>query len=97
MDRSSCPRSYATGDRWVGAYYDSTIAPQLIVDRAVLIVAHGNSLRALIKKLDHLTPSQIETLEIGTGEIIAFETSHGAVVARLSGIDPTERPRTFTL
>ena len=81
----------------VSAYYDRVIAPQLIDGRTVLIVAHGNSLRALIRKLAHLTPSQIEDLEIGTGEIIGFVTSHGAVTDRLTDIDPTERSRTFTL
>lgn len=81
----------------VSAYYDGTIAPQLTAGRTVLVVAHGNSLRALVKKLDHLSLSQIETLEIGTGEVIAFETSRGATIARLPDIDPTERPRKFTL
>ncbi|HQS44930.1 MAG TPA: 2,3-bisphosphoglycerate-dependent phosphoglycerate mutase [Xanthobacteraceae bacterium] len=81
----------------VGAYYDRAIAPQLTGGRAVLVVAHGNSLRALLTKLRHLTPLQIEDLEIGTGEIIAFATSRGAITSRLAHIDPTERSRIFTL
>ncbi|WP_108609092.1 2,3-bisphosphoglycerate-dependent phosphoglycerate mutase [Aminobacter sp. MSH1] len=81
----------------VGAYYDSSITPQLVDGRSVLVVAHGNSLRALIKKLEYLTASEIEGLEIGTGEIIAFETCRGAVSKRLPDINPTERSRIFTL
>lgn len=81
----------------VSPYYDRMIAPQLNGGRAVLVVAHGNSLRALVTKLGHLSPSEIEHLEIGTGEIIAFATSRGAITARLDHIDPTERSRIFTL
>lgn len=81
----------------VGPYYDRVIAPQLKRGRTVLVVAHGNSLRTLVTKLGHLTPLQIEDLEIATGEILAFATSRGAITSKLAHIDPTERSRIFTL
>lgn len=48
-------------------YFDKCIVPQLRENKNVLIVAHGNSLRALIMYLDHLTPAEILDRELGTG------------------------------
>lgn len=48
-------------------YYRKTIQPLLKAHKTVLIVAHGNSLRALIKELDHIGDSEIASLEIPTG------------------------------
>ncbi|MGO9171757.1 MAG: 2,3-bisphosphoglycerate-dependent phosphoglycerate mutase [Rhodomicrobium sp.] len=49
-------------------YYEAKILPQLMAGRNVLISAHGNSLRALIMKLDKLSPEEIVKLNLGTGE-----------------------------
>lgn len=48
-------------------YYESKIAPLLKQGEEVLIVAHGNSLRALIMYLEHLSPEEILEREIATG------------------------------
>ena len=55
-----------TQDR-VLPYYQSYIRPCLILGETILVVAHGNSLRALMMYLENLTESQIENTEIITG------------------------------
>ena len=48
-------------------YYLKEILPYLKVNRTVLVVAHGNSLRALMMYLENLNEQQIESIEIATG------------------------------
>ncbi len=48
-------------------YWNETIAPAIRSGRRVLIVAHGNSLRALIKYLDNVSDQDIAGLDIPTG------------------------------
>ena len=48
-------------------YFEQTIKPQLEAGKRVLIAAHGNSLRALVMQLEHLTPDQILKVNIPTG------------------------------
>jgi len=48
-------------------YYRERIEPELRAGKNVLIVAHGNSLRALVMELEQLTPEQIVAVEIPTG------------------------------
>ena len=48
-------------------YWESTIAPDIKAGKKVLIVAHGNSLRALVKYLDHVSEKDIVDLNIPTG------------------------------
>jgi 2,3-bisphosphoglycerate-dependent phosphoglycerate mutase len=48
-------------------YFEDRIAPHLIADETVFIAAHGNSLRALVKQLEHLSDDEIVRLEIPTG------------------------------
>ena len=47
-------------------WYDS-ITPDLAADHTVLVVAHGNSLRALVKHLDGVSDDEITELNIPTG------------------------------
>ncbi len=48
-------------------YWHSTIAPKLTEHKTVLITAHGNSLRALVKHLDNVSDEEIAELNIPTG------------------------------
>lgn len=48
-------------------YYLSQIQPELCGENKILIVAHGNSLRALMMYLEKLSPAEIEGTEIATG------------------------------
>ncbi|RFA24653.1 phosphoglyceromutase [Alkalilimnicola ehrlichii] len=54
-------------------YWDSTIAPTLKKSDTVLIAAHGNSLRALIKHIEGMSDEDITKVEIATGDPLVFE------------------------
>jgi len=54
-------------------YYESAIVPALRGGEAVLIAAHGNSLRALVKHLSGISDDEITGLEIPTGQPIVYE------------------------
>lgn len=53
--------------------WDETIAPDLRAGRNVLVAAHGNSLRALVKMLDGLSDDEITGFNIPTGIPLAYE------------------------
>jgi 2,3-bisphosphoglycerate-dependent phosphoglycerate mutase len=54
-------------------YYDAEIAPALKSGKRVLVAAHGNSLRGIIKYLSGISDEDIVGLEIPTGEPIVYE------------------------
>jgi 2,3-bisphosphoglycerate-dependent phosphoglycerate mutase len=54
-------------------YWDARIAPALKDGQRVLISAHGNSLRALVKHLSGIPDDEITGLEIPTGQPIVYE------------------------
>jgi 2,3-bisphosphoglycerate-dependent phosphoglycerate mutase len=57
-------------------YFKSTILPTLREAKDVLIVAHGNSLRALIMEIEKLSPEEILKRELGTGEATLYDFKH---------------------
>jgi 2,3-bisphosphoglycerate-dependent phosphoglycerate mutase len=57
----------------VAPCWEQCIAPQLRANRQVMIVAHGNSLRALVMMLDQLSASAIVELNIPTGVPLLYE------------------------
>ena len=63
-------------------FYESTIAPALKAGEVVLVAAHGNSLRALVKHLSGISDAEITGLEIPTGQPIVYELD-----ANLAAID----------
>ena len=54
-------------------YWESHILPDLKAGRDVLVVAHGNSLRALVMHLDGLSHAEVLELEIPTGAPLLYE------------------------
>ncbi len=54
-------------------YYEQAIAPVLKSGKIVLVAAHGNSLRALVKHLSGISDEEITGLEIPTGQPIVYE------------------------
>jgi 2,3-bisphosphoglycerate-dependent phosphoglycerate mutase len=54
-------------------YWHETIAPQVRAGNRVIITAHGNSLRALVKYLDHVSDADIVGLNIPTGVPLVYE------------------------
>lgn len=54
-------------------YYALEIEPKLKEGKNILIAAHGNSLRALVKYLENISDTDIANLEIGTGEAYVYQ------------------------
>jgi 2,3-bisphosphoglycerate-dependent phosphoglycerate mutase len=54
-------------------YWHSTLAPMVKSGKRVLIAAHGNSLRALVKYLDNISEAEIPELNIPTGIPLVYE------------------------
>ena len=54
-------------------YWQSTLAPQIRYGQKVLIAAHGNSIRAMVKYLDHISDADIPELNIPTGIPLVYE------------------------
>lgn len=54
-------------------FWNESIAPAIRAGRMVLIAAHGNSLRALIKHLDNVSDDDIVNLNIPTGQPLVYE------------------------
>lgn len=61
-------------------YYQKEILPKLQSGKNIIIAAHGNSLRALIKYLDNISDTDIPNLEMGTGEVYVYEIDSGGKV-----------------
>ncbi len=75
IDPSSLPGCESLRDtvaRFV-PYWEETIAPDVRSGKKVLIVAHGNSLRALVKHLDRMSDEEIVGLNIPTGIPLVYE------------------------
>lgn len=60
-------------------YWNEVIQPQLVAGRRVLVVAHGNSLRALIKHFDGISEEDIVGLNLPTGVPIVYDVSTDGV------------------
>ena len=69
------------------------IGPALLEGRTVLVVAHGNSLRALCLLLDALTEPEVEALNIPTGQPLLYrlEAGQGFVPRGGDYLDPSAR------
>ncbi len=75
LDPDQLPRSESlkcTVERFLPLWHE-TIAPQIRAGKRVLIVAHGNSLRALVKYLDSISDAEIVGLNIPTGIPLVYE------------------------
>ena len=68
-------------------YWQEVILPQLAAGETVIISAHGNSLRALVKHLSDISDEDITGLEIPTGQPIVYDFENDGI----SGIVPGER------
>ena len=64
-------------------YYVANVEPLVKAGKHVLVVAHGNSLRALIKKLDDINDADIANVELATGDIVVYHIdASGRIVSR---------------
>lgn len=64
-------------------YYEQTILEDLKRGNNVIVAAHGNSLRALMKHLEAVDDKSVHELEIGTGEVVMYEIDEaGSMVSK---------------
>lgn len=80
----AAPRTESLRDTVARAapYYEAEIAPALAAGKRVLISAHGNSLRGIIKYLSKISDEDIVSLEIPTGKPIVYELANDLAVKR---------------
>jgi len=76
-------------DRMLPYWYDG-IVPDLAAGRVVLVAAHGNSLRALVKHLDGIADDAIAALNIPTGVPLVYELDEATMLPAEPG-DPLAR------
>lgn len=63
-------------------YFDEVIVPATREHEVVLVSAHGNSLRAIVKELDDLDEEAVTSLEIATGVPLVYEMADGGPVGK---------------
>jgi 2,3-bisphosphoglycerate-dependent phosphoglycerate mutase len=88
MPRTECLKNVV--DRMLPYWYDQ-IVPDLLEGRNVLIAAHGNSLRALVKHLDQLSDEAVVNLNIPTGIPLLYDFQPGSLTPADAGgfyLDP---------
>jgi len=75
VDKKLLPRTECLKDtvERVVPYFEETIKPQIKAGKRVVIAAHGNSLRALVKYLEHISDNDIVSLNIPTGVPLVYE------------------------
>ena len=66
-------------------YFEKHIIPFLQEGKNVLIAAHGNSLRSLMKALDHLSDDEVVHLELATGVPVMYDYEDGRFTKRKNG------------
>src|SRR5215472_13954223 len=69
-------------------YWDDAIVPDLAAGQTVLVVAHGNSLRALVKHLDGIGDAEIAELNIPTGIPLVYDIDSGFRRVSARYLDP---------
>ena len=68
-------------------FFENKIKPNLLSNKNIIIAAHGNSLRALCKKLFNISNQKINELEIPTGNPLVIEFDQNLVVTDVRYLD----------
>ncbi len=76
----------------VAPYYETVILDDIKNGSNTLVVAHGNSLRALVKRVENIPDENISDIEIGTGEVYMYDfDSTGNVLSKeIRAINPNK-------
>ena len=74
--------------------WEETIAPLILSGQKLLIVAHGNTLRALIKHLDHISEADIVDLNVPTGIPLVYELNDSLQPIRKYYLGDTSKAET---
>ena len=87
LPKSECLKDVV--DRMLPYWFDAII-PDLAAHKTVLVTAHGNSLRALVKHLDGISDAKIATLNIPTGIPLLYELNDDFTPRTIGGeyLDP---------
>ncbi len=67
-------------------YFETEILPKVLLGETILVVAHGNSLRALVMQLEGLSPKEIVKKEIATGDPIIYQLNEDGSVKSVTNI-----------
>jgi 2,3-bisphosphoglycerate-dependent phosphoglycerate mutase len=81
--------------RRVGSCWDEKILPALAQGQNVLVVAHGNSIRALLMSIERITEHDIAAVEVPNGTPLLYEARHGGrdfVRRDIGTCAPTDAP-----
>lgn len=84
LDQSLIPKGESlalTTDRVLPLWRD-WLAPLLLQDKNVLVVGHGNSLRALVKYLEDIPPEQVDQIEIPNATPVLYEFAADLQISR---------------
>jgi len=79
LPENDLPRTECLKDtvRRMLPYWHEAIAPAIVAGKRVIVAAHGNSLRALVKHLDNISDEEILELNIPTGVPLVYELDTG--------------------
>ena len=77
-------------------FYENEIKPNLLINKNILISAHGNSLRALCKKLLNISNHKINGLEIPTGNPLVIEFDKELKIINIKYLDQTRKKDIIT-
>jgi 2,3-bisphosphoglycerate-dependent phosphoglycerate mutase len=85
--------SLADTEQRVVPYWQQTIVPRIAAGENVLVVAHGNTLRALLRHLDQLSVETVEKLEVPTGQPLIYEFDEHGHAQRSYYLSPARSAR----
>lgn len=64
-------------------YFESEMLPKLKAGENILMAAHGNSIRALVKYLDKVADENVAQIEMGFGQVLVYEfDENGGIISR---------------
>lgn len=88
LSLDDAPLTESLSDTWnrLQPVWSQSISPALRLGQRVLVVSHGNALRALIKHIEQMSERQVENLELSNGQCVLyrFEPNADAVGVRIS-------------
>ena len=98
IDQSLVPNTESLKDTFnrVVPYFEKQIKPHLLNNKNVIIAAHGNSLRALCKKLFNISDQKINELEIPTGNPLIVEFDQELKIKNINYLDKTREKTIIT-
>jgi 2,3-bisphosphoglycerate-dependent phosphoglycerate mutase len=83
VDESLLPRTESLQDtlQRVMPFWSESIRPELEKGKSMLVVSHGNTIRALVKHLEGISDQDIEKVEIGTARPLLYEIDDRMMIA----------------